>query len=223
MKSIIITVLQSWMLNGQRDKQQKKAVVFRRRYWLVDSISICKLCQSHHSHLSSPAEWKNEQARTYVLSLDVPSASLVCCPHRHDVTRALANPCYVPRWRKNASKASTKSSDCCVVTCSNTVFASSAVATSEEMQHAFDSTSLKCGNDPHTTMQESVYNALQSRQKSCVTCGSQLKLTNHRPCPKPDIIQLHLQERTGFEGEIHSQDRVCFTCYKSHLVILKEN
>jgi len=79
-----------------------------------DSISICKLCQGHHSHLSSPAEWKNEQARTYVLSLDVPSASMVCRPRRHDVTRALANPCYVPRWRKDASKASTKSSDCCV-------------------------------------------------------------------------------------------------------------
>jgi len=87
-----------------------------------DSISICKLCKGHHSHLSSPAEWKNEQARTYVLSLDVPSASLVCRPCRHDVTRALANPCYVPRWRKDASKASTKSSDCCVATCSNTVF-----------------------------------------------------------------------------------------------------
>jgi len=107
---------------------------------------------------------------------------------------------------------------------------SSAVATSEEMQHAFDSTGLKCGNDPIPTPTplcknhyHLVYNALQSRQKCCVTCGSQLKLTNHRPCPKPDIIQLHLQERTGFEGEIHSQDRVFLTCYKSHLVILKEN
>ena len=28
---------------------------------------------------------------------------------------------------------------------------------------------------------------------------------------------------TGFEGEIRSHDRVCFTCYKSHLVILKQN
>jgi len=160
-----------------------------------DSISICKLCQGHHSHLSSPAEWKNEQARTYVLSLDVPSASMVCRPRRHDVTRALANPCYVPGWRKDASKASTKSSDCCVATCSNTVLASSAVATSEEMQHAFDSTGLKCGNDPIPTPTplcknhyHLVYNALQSRQKRCVTCGSQLKLTNHRPCLKPDII-----------------------------------
>ena len=28
---------------------------------------------------------------------------------------------------------------------------------------------------------------------------------------------------TGFEGEIHSHDHVCLTCYKSYLVILKEN
>ena len=82
-----------------------------------------------------------------MLSLDVPSAYLVCRPCRHDVTRALANSCYVPRWRKDASKVSTKSSDCCVATCSNTVFAVSTVATGEEIQHAFDSTGLKCGND----------------------------------------------------------------------------
>ena len=28
---------------------------------------------------------------------------------------------------------------------------------------------------------------------------------------------------TRFEGEIHSHDCVCLTCYKSHLVILKKN
>ena len=190
--------------------------------------SICNLCQGCHSHLSSPAEWKNEQARTYVLSLQVSPASLVCRPCRDDVTRALANPCYVPRWRKG--KASAKTSDCSVLNCSNTVFAVIAVATSDEVQHAFDTTALKCGSEviPIPTPlckrhYHVVYDTLQSRQKRCVTCGTRLKQSNHRPCPKPDIIQLHLQEMTGFEGEIHSQDRVCLTCYKSHLVILKDN
>ena len=32
---------------------------------------FCKLCNSHHRQLSSPAEWKNEQAHAYVLSLQV--------------------------------------------------------------------------------------------------------------------------------------------------------
>lgn len=165
-----------------------------------------------------------------MLALDVPSASLVCRPCRDDVTRALANPCYVPRWRKDATKGLTKSSDCCVVNCSSTVIATSAVATSDELLHAFESTGLKCGSEiiPFPTPlckshYHLVYNALQSRQKRCATCGSHLKQSNHRPCPKPDIIQLHLQEMTGFEGEINSHDRICLTCYKSHLVILKKN
>ena len=178
--------------------------------------------------MSSPADWKNEPACTYVLSLKVPSDSLVCRPYRHDVTRVLLNPCYVPRWRKGT--ASSKSSNCCVVNCNNTVFAVSAVATSDELQNAFDSTGLKCASEVIPTPTplckhhyHVVYGELQSRQKRCVTCGSRLKQSNHRPCPKPDVIQVHLQDMTGFEGEIHSHDRVCLTCYKSHLVILKEN
>ena len=49
----------------------------------------------------------------YVLSLGVPLACLVCCQHRNDMTRALAN----PGWGKNTNKGSTKSSDCYVVNC----------------------------------------------------------------------------------------------------------
>ena len=92
----------------------------RRQLLLPDSTSICSLCQCRHGYLSSPAESKNEQAQTYVLSLNVSSASLICCPCRHDITRALANPCFIPRWRKDTSKVSSNSSNCCVVDCSDT-------------------------------------------------------------------------------------------------------
>ena len=102
--------------------------------------------------------------------------------------------------------------------------------TSDEVQHAFYNIGLKCSSQAIPTPTplckyhyHLVYKELQSRQTRCKTCGSQLKQTNHRPCPKPEIIQQHLQEMTGFEGEIQSQDRVCLTCYKSHLEILKEN
>ena len=107
----------------------------RRQLSLLDSTSIGSL---------SPAEWKNEQAQTYVLSLNVSSAFLICRPCRHDITRALANPCFIPRWRKDTSKVSSNSSNCCVVDCNNTVFAASGVATSDEVQHAFDNIGLKC-------------------------------------------------------------------------------
>ena len=97
--------------------------------------------------MSSPVDWKNEQAHTYVLSLNVPSDSLVCRSYRDDVTRVLPNPCYVPRRRKGKGSIASKSRNCCVVNCNNTMFAASAVATSDELQHAFDSTGLKRGSE----------------------------------------------------------------------------
>ena len=68
-----------------------------------------------------------------------------------------------------------------------------------------------------------VYDELQRRQKQYATCGTWLNQCNHRPCLKPDMIQMHLQEMTVFQVEIHSHDCVCLACYKSYLVILKEN
>ena len=59
------------------------------------------------------------------------------------------------------------------------MFAASAVATRDELQHAFDSTGLKCGSKviPTPTPLRKhhyhvVYCELQSRQQRCITCGS---------------------------------------------------
>jgi len=144
-----------------------------------------------------------------------------CRPCRDDVTRVLANPCHVPRWRKG--KTCTKSSNCCVLGCSSVTFA----ASTTQVQEAFESTGLKCSSEVIPTPAplcmkyhyHIVYSTLQHRR--CATCGVRLRGNNHRPCPKPDAIQQHLKETTGFEGEICCQDRVCMSCYKSHLVVLK--
>ena len=42
-----------------------------------------------------------------------------------------------------------------------------------------------------------------------------------RKCPEPAIVQTFLAENTEFTEEIKSDDRVCYACYKSHLVIIK--
>ena len=48
--------------------------------------------------------WLEEWAGSYICA--VSEGSLLCRPCRHDVTRVLPNPCYVPRWRKGkASRA----------------------------------------------------------------------------------------------------------------------
>ena len=38
---------------------------------------------------------------------------------------------------------------------------------------------------------------------------------------QPQVIQAHLHvcDHTDFEGDIKESDRVCLTCYKSHLVV----
>ena len=80
--------------------------------------SPCELCKRCHSLISSPREWKNEQAVTYVFSLNLTPNSRVCRPCRDDVTRVVAYPFYVPRWEKG--KDGKESSNCCVTGCSST-------------------------------------------------------------------------------------------------------
>ena len=191
-----------------------------------DKNMICELCHCYNSQLSSPSAWKDEQARTYVLSLKVPLACCICRPCRDDVRRVLANPNHVPRWKKG--KNSSNSSNCCVLGCSSVTLSAVSNTSQAELQHAFQRTGLQCSSEVIPTPTplckhhyHLVYSAVQPRE--CATCGVRLRGNNHHPCPKPDVIRKHLKESTGFEGEIHSQDRVCMTCYKSHLVVLKEN
>ena len=64
---------------------------------------------------------------------------------------------------------------------------------------------------------------MQTWQWNCRTCGRRLQVGNDRPCPQPEVVQAYLNEHTDFTGGIAKSDRVCFTCYKSHLALLKQN
>ena len=66
-----------------------------------------------------------------------------------------------------------------------------------------------------------IYNSLQLFP-TCVTCRTHLKPTSARPCPNPSTIERYLKETTNFEGSITEGDKVCYPCYKSHLVLLKQ-
>ena len=182
---------------------------------------VCVLCHGHHCHKSSPADWKSEEARKYVLSLDcVAPESPVCRLCRDDVTRALANSHYIPRWRKYK----TQGSRCCVMECTNS--AVSSVSTTTEVMQVFACAGLTCINDMEPSPlckqhYQLVYDALQPRQ--CTTWGTRLRAGNHRSCPQPEIVRKHLHERTGFLGEIQVHDPVCLVCYRSHLVLLRDN
>ena len=68
-----------------------------------------------------------------------------------------------------------------------------------------------------------VYDAQETRQRNCRTCGRRLRLGNDRPCPHPDVVQAYLHQNTDFTGDIAKSDRVCLTCYKSHSALTKTN
>ena len=137
----------------------------------------CKLCQEHHCQLSSPAEWRDDQARNYVLSLKVPVESLVCQPCRHDVKRVLANPDYTPKWRKSNMllRSGNTRQTCYILDCAQEAFVCTSLGSSVEMKHAFDNTGLiysKMIPTP-TPLRKlhcyQVYNVLHAINKQCAT------------------------------------------------------
>ena len=40
--------------------------------------------------------------------------------------------------------------------------------------------------------------------------------------PNAKVIREHLQDGAGFEGTLEAGDKVCYSCYKSHLIILQQ-
>ena len=198
----------------------------------VDVGRSCKLCHTHHHQLSTPAEWRNEEARKFVVSLHVQSDALICKRCKDDVTRVLANPSHIPRWRKGGVTGKDK---CCITLCSESVFAHGRLGSSEQMQGALEIAGLQVSTDtmPVPTPlckhhYHLVYNLLQPTQTNCITCGISLRSATPSPryCMaylKPELIEKHLIDNTGFEGHIGAQDKVCFTGYKAHLAILHEN
>ena len=93
--------------------------------------AVCDVCHGRHSHITSPKEWKNQDAWKYVvLSLKLSADSLVCHPCRDDIARVLANPAYIPRWRKGRVEGC--SSYCSVKDCNSISFTQTSLCSSSD-------------------------------------------------------------------------------------------
>ena len=46
-------------------------------------------------------------------------------------------------------------------------------------------------------------------------------ISRSRKCPEPELIQIFLQQNTEFSDVINADSRVCYACYKAHLLIIK--
>ena len=153
-----------------------------------------------------------------MVSKDVPADSVVCRPCRQNVTRVIADAEYMPRWGKESVESS-----CCVQNCSEFSIAHASMCSSDEFMQIqgidFQNEPIPVPTPLCKSYYHAVYDALQTRHKNCRTCGRRLRMGMDRPCPQPK----YLYEHTDFTGNIVPSDRVCLTCYKSHLVLLKEN
>ena len=119
---------------------------------------------------------------------------------------------------------------CCISDCTESAFVCSKMASSGTMKLAMERMGVSCSlhEPPEPTPlckhhYRIIHSILQPPQTNCATCNISLRHCTSRPCPQPEVIQQHLRENTGFDRHVKAQDKVCYTCYKRHLLILQQN
>lgn len=185
----------------------------------------CELCNQSHdkNNVAMVHSWKSVDALAFVAQKGIEKDGIICLPCRADIRRVLRDPSHKPRWEKKEMTI-----QCCIENCMNDVFANSHMADPESIKTIINECGLNCASVPVPTPlcqqhYHEVYKLLQPQQRNCPTCETSLKHVHSRPCPNPEVIQKHLRNTAGFEGSIAAGDKVCFSCYKSHLAILQQD
>ena len=166
-----------------------REVIYRQlRFSGSSPPAVCRVCH-HHSHTSSPNEWRNQPAKELALSMSLSTDSLVCDVCRDDMRRVLADATYVhvPRWEKGERVGSNIS--CFVHNCTERSFTQSSMCVRKELKSMlspqFRSDSLPNPTPLCKTHYHAVYDVHQSQKKNCRTCGKRLRVGNDRPYPQP--------------------------------------
>ena len=187
----------------------------------------CILCkQGNLSKYFHPKSWKNkallDQLRELEPSIAIQLDSCICRPCRDDISK-ITNHGFVPRWRKVK-----RSQHCYVPGCSDSVQRVTKLVDKETLCHILDIQTENAGEDDKTgfplCMEHygTLYRYLNPESRNCKTCNKRiLEHTNSRKCPDPVLIQRFLQQNTDFSGQICTEDRICYSCYKAHLIIIK--
>ena len=66
-----------------------------------------------------------------------------------------------------------------------------------------------------------VKNKQAKPQTHCPMCNISIKNVPVRSCPNSNLINKYLLEQMGYEGNLTNNSKVCFSCYKSQLEIIK--
>ena len=191
----------------------------------------CKLCGESNSKYTHPATWKSKELLIFLRQIEpdifIQQDSCICRNCRESLRSGLNSPTeFNPRWHKSSS-----SKDCQLEGCTEKASRLTRLANHADIEKVLKlSIKVVHGSSDNTVTHlcDGHYRALhkelnpQSYQNKCVTCGLAIRGTTHiRHCPNPDLVQKHLQVHTGFEGTISVTDKICETCYRSQLTLLK--
>ena len=188
-----------------------------------ESVSqVCTLCELVHQHTSKVQTWQSPSARDEAFKLGIIPSDVICRPCRDDIRRIGSDSNHVPRWEKKRQELT----KCSIHGCGDVCFAKLQVTNVKEHLEKMHFDVKFKENVPFPTPlcishYHIVYHAIRPRQRSCQTCGANLRHETSRPCPNAAFIKKHLQDNAAFEGNLEVDDRVCFSCYKSHLIILQ--
>ena len=187
----------------------------------------CLLCkQGNLSKYVHPKSWKNAQLldrlRSYEPNLDIQLDSCICRLCRDDISK-ISDENFLPRWKKSSQRK-----HCLVPTCdrmSSKVTHLVDQSTLCEIMHISGSDLELCEAQGFPLCSEhygALYRKLNPFKRNCKTCNKALlDITKARKCPNPTVVQKFLSENLDFDGTINDEDRICTTCYKSHLILIK--
>ena len=139
---------------------------------------------------------------------------------RKDVTRALSDSSFVPRWSKTCTNR-----ECCIK-CKNIVFASLHKTKIDHINEVLHALNLESSlYHTYATMQAALPCSIQQKklQTHCITCHVSLQHSHPKPYPQTSAIEDYLRNNTGFQGSIGENDMVCYSCYQSHLFVLRQS
>ena len=145
---------------------------------------VCSLCHQSLAH------GKNLQAQDIALTqLSLTLVSRVCRPCCNDIHRLINSASITPRWEKGGTRPK-----CCISNCHAISFATSKIATSEQISEIFPCSNIPCPTPLCKRHYHIVYDTIQSKQTHCFTCNSSLCNFCVRVCPNPKLVQQVLGE-----------------------------
>ena len=156
-------------------------------------------CSTHRDIRAWLMEKSPSSGDIIIIALTQLSLTLVsrvcqlCC----NVIRRLINSASItPTWEKGGTRPK------CISNCHATSFATSNIATSEQISEIFPCSNIPCPTPLCKRHYHIVYDTIQSKQTHCFTYNSSLRNFRMRVCPNPKLVQQVLGERTGFEETI---------------------